>query len=152
MTERRRGVGDGQRALVQEARIRAVDDFRLDDAAARVEAIGRHAERPLRQAELGRHDLLEAEEPLGVIPQRPAGTEGMNEEELAALVTRDSMIGTGQLPKFEEDMYRFRDDEFYLAPTAEVPVVNIHREEILKDVIGGFADNRVRRDQHRQPV
>ncbi len=48
------------------------------------------------------------------------------------LVNRNSMIGTGQLPKFEEDMYRLRDDELYLAPTAEVPVANIHREEILK--------------------
>jgi seryl-tRNA synthetase len=48
------------------------------------------------------------------------------------MINRNSMIGTGQLPKFEEDMYRFRDDEFYLAPTAEVPVVNIHREEILR--------------------
>jgi seryl-tRNA synthetase len=49
------------------------------------------------------------------------------------LVNRDSMIGTGQLPKFEEDMYRLRDDEFYLAPTAEVPVANIHRKEILRE-------------------
>jgi seryl-tRNA synthetase len=49
------------------------------------------------------------------------------------LVNRQSMIGTGQLPKFEEDMYRLRDEELYLAPTAEVPVSNIHREEILKE-------------------
>jgi len=49
------------------------------------------------------------------------------------LINRQSMIGTGQLPKFEEDMYRLRDDELYLAPTAEVPVSNIHREEILKE-------------------
>jgi seryl-tRNA synthetase len=49
------------------------------------------------------------------------------------LVNRDSMIGTGQLPKFEEDMYRLRDDDFYLAPTAEVPVSNIHRKEILRE-------------------
>ncbi len=49
------------------------------------------------------------------------------------LINRQAMIGTGQLPKFEEDMYRLRDDEFYLAPTAEVPVANIHREEILKE-------------------
>ncbi len=48
------------------------------------------------------------------------------------LINRQSMIGTGQLPKFEEDMYRLRDDELYLAPTAEVPVSNVHREEILK--------------------
>jgi len=49
------------------------------------------------------------------------------------LINRQSMIGTGQLPKFEEDMYRLRDDELYLAPTAEVPVANIHREEILRE-------------------
>jgi seryl-tRNA synthetase len=49
------------------------------------------------------------------------------------LVNRNAMIGTGQLPKFEEDMYRLRDEEMYLAPTAEVPVSNIHREEILKE-------------------
>lgn len=47
------------------------------------------------------------------------------------LINRQSMIGTGQLPKFAEDMYRLRDEEMYLAPTAEVPVTNIHREEIL---------------------
>jgi seryl-tRNA synthetase len=49
------------------------------------------------------------------------------------LINREAMIGTGQLPKFEEDMYRLRDEEMYLAPTAEVPVSNIHREEILKE-------------------
>jgi seryl-tRNA synthetase len=49
------------------------------------------------------------------------------------LIQRDSMIGTGQLPKFEEDMYRLRDEELYLAPTAEVPVANIHRDEILRE-------------------
>ncbi len=43
------------------------------------------------------------------------------------------MIGTGQLPKFEEEMYALRDDQLYLAPTAEVPVANIHREEILAE-------------------
>ena len=49
------------------------------------------------------------------------------------LINRQSMIGTGQLPKFEDDMYRLRDDKLYLAPTAEVPVSNIHREEIFKE-------------------
>ena len=50
------------------------------------------------------------------------------------LINRQSMIGTGQLPKFDEaNMYRLRDDELYLAPTAEVPVTNIHRDEILKE-------------------
>ncbi|MCS7048140.1 MAG: serine--tRNA ligase [Verrucomicrobiae bacterium] len=48
------------------------------------------------------------------------------------LINRAAMIGTGQLPKFEEDMYRLRDDELYLAPTAEVPVCNMHRDEIFR--------------------
>jgi seryl-tRNA synthetase len=47
------------------------------------------------------------------------------------LVRRDCMIGTTQLPKFEEDMYGFENGEMFLAPTAEVPVTNFHREEIL---------------------
>jgi len=41
------------------------------------------------------------------------------------------MIGTSQLPKFEEDMYGLEQNEMFLAPTAEVPVTNFHREEIL---------------------
>ena len=47
------------------------------------------------------------------------------------LVRRDCMIGTSQLPKFEEDMYKIENEELFLAPTAEVPVTNLHREEIL---------------------
>ncbi|MBI4743971.1 MAG: serine--tRNA ligase [Actinobacteria bacterium] len=47
------------------------------------------------------------------------------------LVNEQSMIGTGQLPKFSEEMFKCKDDNFYLAPTAEVPVTNIHRDEIL---------------------
>ncbi|MFA6865918.1 MAG: serine--tRNA ligase [Clostridia bacterium] len=47
------------------------------------------------------------------------------------MVNRDSMIGTGQLPKFEEDMYAIKDSDFYLVPTAEVPVTNLHRDDIL---------------------
>ncbi|GAB4417388.1 MAG: serine--tRNA ligase [Thermodesulfovibrionales bacterium] len=49
------------------------------------------------------------------------------------LVNRESMTGTGQLPKFESELFRIADPEFYLIPTAEVPVTNIHREEILKE-------------------
>ncbi|CAI2716865.1 serine--tRNA ligase [Nitrospina watsonii] len=48
------------------------------------------------------------------------------------LVNEDSLIATGNLPKFEEDLFRLRDDDFYLIPTAEVPVTNYHRDEILK--------------------
>ena len=47
------------------------------------------------------------------------------------LVNRTSMTGTGQLPKLEEDMYRTTADDLFLVPTAEVPVTNIHRDEIL---------------------
>lgn len=48
------------------------------------------------------------------------------------MVNRDSMTGTGQLPKFEEDLFKLVDPEYFLIPTAEVPVTNIHRGEILK--------------------
>jgi seryl-tRNA synthetase len=47
------------------------------------------------------------------------------------LVNRDAMTGTGQLPKFEEDLFRTAEPDFFLIPTAEVPVTNIHREELL---------------------
>ncbi len=49
------------------------------------------------------------------------------------LVNRASMTGTGQLPKLEEDMYRLPDDDLFLIPTAEVPVTNIHANEILSN-------------------
>ncbi|MGB9691400.1 MAG: serine--tRNA ligase [Candidatus Sumerlaeaceae bacterium] len=49
------------------------------------------------------------------------------------LVTRETMTGTGQLPKFEEDLYRIDSDDLFLIPTAEVPVTNLHRDEILSD-------------------
>jgi seryl-tRNA synthetase len=43
------------------------------------------------------------------------------------------MLGTGQLPKFEEDLFKLQDDPYYLIPTAEVPVTNYHRDEVLKE-------------------
>ena len=49
------------------------------------------------------------------------------------MVNRSAMTGTGQLPKFEEDLFRLRDEEYFLIPTAEVPVTNLHREEILSE-------------------
>jgi len=49
------------------------------------------------------------------------------------LVNRRSMTGTGQLPKLEEDMYRLKDDDLFLIPTAEVPVTNIHAMDILEE-------------------
>ena len=49
------------------------------------------------------------------------------------LVNRDSMKGTGQIPKMEEDMYFIEKDGLYPIPTAEVPITNIHRDEILAE-------------------
>lgn len=48
------------------------------------------------------------------------------------LVRRECMVGTGQLPKFEEDAYRTEPDDLFLVPTAEVPVTNLYRDEILE--------------------
>ncbi len=47
------------------------------------------------------------------------------------MVHRNSMIGTGQLPKFEEDAFKVTDTEYFLIPTAEVPVTNLYRDQIL---------------------
>jgi len=47
------------------------------------------------------------------------------------LINRESMAGTGQIPKFEFDMYKIDGEDVFLAPTAEVPVTNLHRDEIL---------------------
>ena len=47
------------------------------------------------------------------------------------IVNSDSMYGTGQLPKFKEDLYKLENQELYLIPTAEVPLTNIYRDEIL---------------------
>ena len=49
------------------------------------------------------------------------------------LVNRKSMTGTGQLPKLEVDMYRLKDDDYFLIPTAEVPVTNMHRDEVIPE-------------------
>lgn len=51
------------------------------------------------------------------------------------LVNKESMQGTGQLPKFEEELFKCRDDEFYLIPTAEVSVTNIHRGDMLDEKV-----------------
>ncbi|MEK6525986.1 MAG: serine--tRNA ligase [Nitrospirota bacterium] len=49
------------------------------------------------------------------------------------LVNRSAMTATGQLPKFEEDLFRLQDNDYFLIPTAEVPVTNMHREEIVAE-------------------
>ena len=56
---------------------------------------------------------------------------GYKEVWVPAVVKREMMFGTGQLPKLEEDMYVIEKDDLFLIPTAEVPVTNLHREEIL---------------------
>ncbi len=48
------------------------------------------------------------------------------------MVHRNSMVGTGQLPKFEEDAFKVANTDYFLVPTAEVPVTNMHRDEILE--------------------
>ncbi|MDR3564266.1 MAG: serine--tRNA ligase [Negativicutes bacterium] len=47
------------------------------------------------------------------------------------IVNKDSMVGTGQLPKFAQDMFKLEGLDYYLIPTAEVPITNLHRQEIL---------------------
>jgi seryl-tRNA synthetase len=49
-----------------------------------------------------------------------------------ALANRSSLVGTGQLPKFEDDLFRLAQEEFFLIPTAEVPLTNLHRDEMLE--------------------
>ncbi len=56
---------------------------------------------------------------------------GYEEVWVPVVVNRASMTGTGQLPKFEDDMYVLGDEQGFLIPTAEVPLTNLHREEIL---------------------
>jgi seryl-tRNA synthetase len=56
---------------------------------------------------------------------------GYEELRVPYLVTRDALTGTGQLPKFADDSYVTQQDELWLIPTAEVPVTNLHREQLL---------------------
>jgi len=51
------------------------------------------------------------------------------------IVNRDSLTGTGQLPKFEEDLFKLQGWDYFLVPTAEVPVTNIHKGEILDEEV-----------------
>lgn len=60
------------------------------------------------------------------------GQHGYREIYPPFIINRDCMIGTGQLPKFEDDMYGLEDGAFFLAPTAEVPVTNLYRDTIVK--------------------
>ncbi len=56
---------------------------------------------------------------------------GFHEMCVPYLVNRESLLGTGQLPKFEDDLFKVEDEPLYLIPTAEVPVTNLFRDEIL---------------------
>jgi len=58
---------------------------------------------------------------------------GYEEAWVPVVVNRASMIGTGQLPKFEEDMYALKAEDAFLIPTAEVPLTNLYRDEILPE-------------------
>jgi seryl-tRNA synthetase len=60
-----------------------------------------------------------------------SGAHGYEEIWVPVVVNRATMTGTGQLPKFEDDMYALKDDDLFLIPTAEVPITNLYREEIL---------------------
>ncbi|HNS31927.1 MAG TPA: serine--tRNA ligase [bacterium] len=58
---------------------------------------------------------------------------GFTEVWVPALVNRESMFSTGQLPKLEKDMYLVNEDNLFLIPTAEVPVTNLHRGDVLAE-------------------
>ncbi len=60
-------------------------------------------------------------------------THGYTELLTPFMVNRESMTGTGQLPKFAEDLFKIEGQEYYLIPTAEVPVTNVHSQEILEE-------------------
>jgi seryl-tRNA synthetase len=68
------------------------------------------------------------------------GEFGYEELWVPSVVNRATMTGTGQLPKFEDDMYGIPSDDLFLIPTSEVPITNLHRDEILaaEDLPRGF--------------
>lgn len=61
------------------------------------------------------------------------GAKGYREVFPPIMVNRECMVGTGQLPKFDGDFYKIDGEELYLVPTAEVPVTNLYRDEILEE-------------------
>lgn len=61
------------------------------------------------------------------------GEHGYDETWVPAVVNRASMTGTGNFPKFEDDAYALRDEDMFLIPTAEVPVTNLYRDEIIAE-------------------
>ena len=61
------------------------------------------------------------------------GTHGYTEALPPFMVNKESLLGTGQLPKFEEDLFKLEGHDYYMVPTAEVPLTNLHRGEILDE-------------------
>jgi len=59
---------------------------------------------------------------------------GFEEVYVPFMVNRETMTGTGQLPKFEEDLFKIENEELYLIPTAEVPLTNLFRDEIITNL------------------
>jgi len=59
---------------------------------------------------------------------------GFEEVYVPFLANSSTLLGTGQLPKFEEDLFKICDEDLYLIPTAEVPLTNLYREEIIKEL------------------
>ncbi|WP_024790311.1 serine--tRNA ligase [Lebetimonas sp. JH292] len=59
---------------------------------------------------------------------------GFEEVYVPFIVNRETMTATGQLPKFEEDLFKIEGEELYLIPTAEVPLTNLFRDEIIEDL------------------
>jgi seryl-tRNA synthetase len=68
---------------------------------------------------------------MNMMLERHTEEHGYDEAWVPLVVNRVSMTGTGQLPKFEDDMYRVPDEDLFLIPTAEVPITNLYRDEIL---------------------
>ncbi len=56
---------------------------------------------------------------------------GFEEVTVPYIVNKDTLLGTGQLPKFEDDLFKIEDEELYLIPTAEVPLTNLYQDEII---------------------
>ncbi len=59
---------------------------------------------------------------------------GFEEVWVPLMVNKETMTGTGQLPKFEEDLFKIEDEDLYMIPTAEVPLTNLFRDEIIQDL------------------
>ncbi|HZH93272.1 MAG TPA: serine--tRNA ligase, partial [Tissierellaceae bacterium] len=70
---------------------------------------------------------------IGFMLDLHTGEHGYTEMSTPFMVNRDSMVGTGQLPKFEEDMFHVPSKDFFLVPTAEVPLTNLLRDEIITE-------------------